>query len=264
MAFRPRKRFGQHFLRDRNVIERILAAFDPRPGDSVVEIGPGQGALTLPLLDRLGRLHVIELDRDLAAEIPHLCAGRGEVEVHPADALRFDFAGLAAGRRLRIIGNLPYNISTPLLFHLLEQADAIEDMLFMVQKEVGERLAAPPGGRDYGRLSVMIQWRFEVERLFDVGPGSFSPPPRVDSTVVRLRPRAADDCVVRDAQRLSRLVQAAFAQRRKTLRNSLRGLASVEQMARAGIDPDRRAETLSPREFVRLSDEVIAPAGTGV
>lgn len=254
MAFRPRKRFGQHFLRDRSVIERILAEFDPEPGDTVVEIGPGQGALTLPLLDRLGRLHVVELDRDLAAEIPRLCAGRGEVRVHAVDALRFDFAGLADARQLRVIGNLPYNISTPLLFHLLEQADAIRDMLFMVQKEVGERLAAPPGGKDYGRLSVMIQWRCEVERLFDVGPSAFTPPPRVDSSVVRLRPRGHADCAVRSPQRLSRLVQAAFAQRRKTLRNSLRGLVTAEQLAQAGIDPDRRAETLGARDFMRLSD----------
>lgn len=255
MAFRPRKRFGQHFLRDRNVVERMLVVFAPRPDDTVVEIGPGQGALTLPLLDRLGRLDVIELDRDLAAELPRLCAGRGEVVVHAVDALRFDFAELAGGGRLRVIGNLPYNISTPLLFHLLEQADAIEDILFMVQKEVAERLAAPPGGKDYGRLSVMIQWRFEVERLFDVGPGAFSPPPRVDSSIVRLRPRRAG-YTVRDPQRLSRLVQAAFAQRRKTLRNSLRGLVTAEQLAQAGIDPDRRAETLSPGEFMRLSEVI--------
>lgn len=263
MAFRARKRFGQHFLRDRSVIEHILAEFDPKPGDTVVEIGPGQGALTLPLLDRLGRLYVVELDRDLAAEIPRLCAGRGEVLVHAVDALQFDFTGLAEGRRLRIIGNLPYNISTPLLFHLLEQADAIHDMLFMVQKEVGERLAAPPGGKDYGRLSVMIQWRFEVERLFDVGPGAFTPPPRVDSSIVRLRPRERAAYTVRDPQRLSRLVQAAFAQRRKTLRNSLRGLVTAEQLVQAGIDPDRRAETLSARDFMRLSEGIPDTAALG-
>lgn len=263
MNHRPRKRFGQHFLRDRQVVERILAAFDPRPGQTVVEIGPGQGALTLPLLDRLGRMHAVELDRDLAAELPALCAGRGEIAVHAADALRFDFAALAGHERLRVIGNLPYNISTPLLFHLLEQADAIADMLFMVQKEVAERLAAPPGGRDYGRLSVMIQWRFEVERLFDVAPGAFAPPPRVESSLVRLRPRERAEYAVRDPQRLSRLVQAAFAQRRKTLRNALGGLVTAEQLALAGIDPERRAETLSPRDYMRLS-EVIAEAAPGV
>ncbi|HEX7045454.1 MAG TPA: 16S rRNA (adenine(1518)-N(6)/adenine(1519)-N(6))-dimethyltransferase RsmA [Burkholderiales bacterium] len=252
MPHRPRKRFGQHFLHDRAVIERILAAFDPHPGETIVEIGPGRGALTLPLLVRVPVLHVVELDRDLAAQLPALAAGRGELIVHQADALTFDFAALAAGGALRLIGNLPYNISTPLLFHLLAQAPAIADMLFMLQKEVAERLTAPPGDEAYGRLSVMVQWHCAVERLFDVGPGAFQPPPQVHSSVVRLRPRPAPVAGI-DADRLARLVQAAFAQRRKTLRNSLRALVDAATFARAGIDPGRRPEELTLEEFARLS-----------
>lgn len=249
-----RKRFGQHFLHDPGVIARILAAFDPRPGQTVVEIGPGRGALTVPLLERLPRLHAIELDRDLAARLPGFAGGSGELIVHQADALAFDFAALAAGGRVRLIGNLPYNISTPLLFHLIDQADAIEDMLFMVQREVAERLAAAPGGNRYGRLSVMVQWRCEVESLFDVGPGAFQPPPKVWSSVVRLRPRAAAAAI--DRSSFARLVQAAFAQRRKTLRNSLRGLLDEQALARAGVDPGARPQTLALGQFVRLSEEL--------
>ncbi len=251
----PRKRFGQHFLHDRAVVERILEAFDPRPHQTIVEIGPGRGALTLPLLARVPQLHVVELDRDLAAQLPRLAAGRGKLIVHQADALSFDFAALAQGARLRLIGNLPYNISTPLLFHLIAQAEAIEDMLFMLQQEVAERLAAAPGTKTYGRLSVMVQWCCAVERLFDVGPGAFQPPPKVRSSLVRLRPqqpRAAADPVA-----LARVVQAAFAQRRKTLRNSLRGLLDESAFARAGVDAGRRAEELTLDEFYRLSDQVV-------
>ncbi len=254
MQARARKRFGQHFLHERAIVERIIAAFDPRPGETIVEIGPGRGALTLPLLERAALLHAIEIDRDLAARLPALVAGRGELVLHQADALRFDFAALARGGRLRVIGNLPYNISTPLLFHLLEQADATSDMVFMLQKEVADRIAAEPGTEDYGRLSVMLQWRFKVEHLFDVAPGAFQPPPKVQSSVVRLRPRPPAEMISVNRERFARVVQAAFGQRRKTLRNSLRGVVDEDGFARAGIDSARRAETLTIEEFAALTE----------
>jgi 16S rRNA (adenine1518-N6/adenine1519-N6)-dimethyltransferase len=258
---RAKKRFGQHFLRDRRVVERILGAFDPRPTDTVVEIGPGQGVLTQELIGRVGRLHAVELDRDLVAQLRERFPAEA-LTVHGVDALRFEFGVLAPpGTKLRVIGNLPYNISTPLLFHVLEQIDVVHDMLFMLQKEVVERLAAQPGGKDYGRLSVMIQWRLRVERLFDVGPGAFSPPPRVDSSVVRLTPYAAPPVEVSDPPRFSRIVQAAFAQRRKTLRNNLMGIVDAAEMQRIEIDPNRRAETLTLEEFARLAR---CPPATGV
>jgi len=260
MQPRQRKRFGQHFLHERGVIARLVAAIDPRPGQCLVEIGPGLGALTLPLLERAGRLHVIELDRDLAARLPALAAGRGELIVHQADALEFDFAALAGAQRVRVVGNLPYNISTPLLFRLADQSAAIADMVFMLQKEVAERLAAAPGTRAYGRLSVTIQWRFQVEPLFDVAPGAFRPPPQVHSSVIRLRPRPRPP-MPRDPDHFQRLLRAAFAQRRKTLRNSVIALVDADAFARADVDPGRRAEQLALEEFVRLSDAASARAG---
>lgn len=255
MSHRPRKRFGQHFLHDPSVIAKIVAAIAPQAGETVVEIGPGLGALTRPLLERLGRLDVVELDRDV---IPHLeadCAGRGELIVHNVDALRFDFAALSpAARGLRVCGNLPYNISTPLIFHLLEQADAIRDMHFLLQKEVVDRLAAPPGGGDYGRLSVMLQYRCRAEALFRVAPGAFSPPPKVDSAVVRLTPYESPPHRADDEALFARLVNQAFSQRRKTLRNVLKGLLSTAQIEAVGIDPGLRPETLSVAQFVALSN----------
>ncbi|HEX9628290.1 MAG TPA: 16S rRNA (adenine(1518)-N(6)/adenine(1519)-N(6))-dimethyltransferase RsmA [Acidiferrobacterales bacterium] len=256
---RPRKRFGQHFLHDGAAIGRIVAALAARPGDTLVEIGPGRGALTRPLLTAAGRLHAVELDRDLAAALPRACAGLGDLQVHQADALGFDFCKLAPeGGRLRLVGNLPYNISTPLLFRLLDQAACIEDMLFMLQREVVDRLRAASGGRDYGRLSVMVQWRCRVEKLFDVAPGAFTPPPKVESSVVRLTPHPAPTPAVRDPARFAQIVKAAFAQRRKTLRNTLKGLVSPDTLLAAGIDPGRRAETLSLAEFAALSDATAA------
>jgi 16S rRNA (adenine1518-N6/adenine1519-N6)-dimethyltransferase len=259
MHARARKRFGQHFLHDPAVIARIVAAFNPQPDQTIVEIGPGRGALTLPLLERAGHLHAIELDRDLAAYLPAYTAGHGRLTVHQADALTFDFTTLAPGHPLRVIGNLPYNISTPLLFHLIEQGSALADMVFMLQKEVAERIAAPAGTRDYGRLSVMIQWRFDVEHLFDVGPGAFQPPPKVHSSVIRLRPRTTTFDVA-DPAHFRRVVQSAFAQRRKTLRNSLRSLLDETDFRRAGIDAGRRAETLTLQEFAALSMPSADPA----
>lgn len=251
---RARKRFGQHFLHDHSVVHRILDALDPQPGDTIVEIGPGPGALTRPLLARIPRLHAVELDRDLAAALRTNFAPQ-QLVVHEADALRFDFGALAPpGGKIRLIGNLPYNISTPLLFHLLDQEASIHDMLFMLQKEVVDRMAAAPDGKDYGRLSVMIQWRLRVEKLFDVRPGAFTPPPKVDSSVVRLTPHASPRVAVHDAAAFARVVQTAFAQRRKTLRNNLKGLMAADILESLGIDPQRRAETLTLAEFAALAN----------
>lgn len=261
MSHRPRKRFGQHFLHDPGVLARIVAAVDPRPGERLVEIGPGQGALTRPLLERCGRLLVVELDRDLAAELASRDWGAaGKLEIHQGDALRFDFAALALPETpLRIVGNLPYNISTPLLFHLLEQAHAIRDLHVMLQREVVQRLAATPGSHDYGRLSVMVQYHCRVEPLFGVGPGAFRPPPRVDSAVVRLVPHTLPPVTVDDPARLAETVRRAFSQRRKTLRNSLSGWLEPSAMATAGVDPGARPETLDLAAFARLANAVIMP-----
>ena len=247
----PRKRFGQHFLTDRHYVDRIVAAIDPRPGDIVVEIGPGLGALTRPLLERLDHLHVVEIDRDLAAQLAETFAAE-RVVVHLADVLRFDFALLPDG--LRVVGNLPYNISTPLLFRLADFAGRIRDLTFMLQKEVVDRMVAAPGTAEYGRLSVMLQYRFEMAKLFDVPPGAFRPPPKVDSAVVHMVPRPETALAARDPGRLASIVMAAFGQRRKTLRNALAKLATATQIERAGIDPGARGETLSIEAFVRLAN----------
>ncbi|HSH30134.1 MAG TPA: 16S rRNA (adenine(1518)-N(6)/adenine(1519)-N(6))-dimethyltransferase RsmA [Thiohalobacter sp.] len=250
---RPRKRFGQNFLHDPGSIERILAAIGPQPGQALVEIGPGRGALTWRLLERLGRLEVIELDRDLCARLDSERHARsGELIIHNADALKTDFCRLEQPPPLRVVGNLPYNISTPLLFHLLGQAGCIRDMHFLLQKEVVERMAAVPGGKDYGRLSVMLQMLCEVEPLFPVGPGAFHPPPKVDSACVRLTPLPNPRYAI-DPERFSGRVKLAFAQRRKTLRNNLKGVIDAAQLEAAGIDPGRRAETLTLEEFACLS-----------
>jgi len=255
---RPRKRFGQNFLHDPAIIDRIVAAIQPRPGDRLVEIGPGQGAITLPLLQAAGRLVVIELDRDLILPLQARCRAAGELTIHNTDALRFDFCQLATGGPLQVVGNLPYNISTPLLFHLLAQGDCIREMFFMLQKEVVERMAAAPGGGSYGRLSVMLQYRCRVTPLFGIGPGAFNPPPRVESAFVHLAPHPAPPVTVDDEQVFSELVRRAFAQRRKTLRNTLREMMSAEEISSAGIDPTRRAETLSLEQFAGLANRVAA------
>jgi 16S rRNA (adenine1518-N6/adenine1519-N6)-dimethyltransferase len=251
---RARKRFGQHFLHDPGVIARIVAAIDPQPGQRILEIGPGRGALTRPLLDRCQRLEVVEIDRDVIPALRQHCAGAGELIVHEADVLKFDMALLMGeGQPLRVCGNLPYNISTPLLFHLLESRTMIADMHFMLQKEVVERMAARPGGKEYGRLTIMLAAVCRVEMMFRVGRGAFNPPPGVDSAVVRLTPHAAAPFPVPDRARFARFVSAAFSMRRKTLRNSLRGLAGPAEFEAAGIAPGRRPETLSPAEFARLA-----------
>ena len=251
---RPKKRFGQHFLHDRTVVSRIINAFRPQPSDHAVEIGPGPGVLTRELAPRVQRLDAVEIDRDLAAALTNEFTAQPSVTIHEVDALEFDFCSLAeTGGKLRLIGNLPYNISTPLLFHLFDQRQCIGDMLFMFQKEVVDRLGAVPGNKDYGRLSVMAQWHCQVERCFNVGPGAFTPPPKVDSAVVRLTPLESP-IVVDDAEHFALVVKSAFAQRRKTLRNSLREIIDAEAIRAVGIDPIRRPETLTVAEFAALAN----------
>ncbi len=255
MNHRPRKRFGQNFLHDPGTIRRIIQAIDPKPGDNLVEIGPGQGAITTELLPLLGHMHAIELDRDLVEPLAQQCAPLGELRIHNRDALKFDFTSLAGpGSPLRVVGNLPYNISTPLLFHLLDQAERIVDMHFMLQKEVVERMAAAPGGKSYGRLTVMLQAQAEVTQLFTIGPGAFRPSPKVDSAFVRLRPLSPPPYRIDDRALFGRLVSQAFSQRRKTLRNSLGKLITADTIAEAQIDPGSRAEQLSVAQFVALAN----------
>ena len=251
MLPRPRKRFGQHFLTDRHYLERIVGAIAPRPGDAMVEIGPGTGLLTDELTRTLGHLHVVEIDRDLAAALRNRYPP-DRVTVHEADALEFDFASLPAP--LRVAGNLPYNVSTPILFRMAGLAQRLVDCTFLLQKEVVDRMAAAPDTADYGRLSVMLQYRFTVDPLLRVPPGAFTPPPKVDSAVVRMAPLGASRPLARDDARFAAVVAAAFSQRRKTLRNAARALVTDEAFARAGIDPGRRGETLSVKEFIALSD----------
>ena len=256
MQHSPRKRFGQHFLHDAGVLRRIVQAIAPRPGDNVVEIGPGEGALTLPLLRELGHMTAIELDRDLVPLLRAAAEGVGELDIVNADVLTVDLAALAKAGALRIVGNLPYNISSPILFHCIDHIDAIKDMHFMLQKEVVDRMAAGPGSKVYGRLSVMLQLACRVDPLLGVPPGAFRPPPKVESAVVRLTPRAASERTVSDGALLARIVKAAFGQRRKTLANALRDVASVEEIERAGVDPRTRAEQLAPSAFVALAEIV--------
>lgn len=252
----PRKRFGQHFLHDAGIIRRIVQAVAAKPGQHIVEIGPGEGAITLPLLREAHALTVIELDRDLIPRIAAMTAGIGAVDIINADVLTVDFTALAAGRTLRVVGNLPYNISSPILFHCIDHLDAISDMYFMLQKEVVDRMAAAPGSKVYGRLSVMLQLACKVEPLLAVPPEAFRPPPKVDSAVVRLVPRVAAERPLAEHATIVRLVRAAFGQRRKTLSNSLAGVATVAQIEAAGIDPRTRAEQLSPQAYVDLARSV--------
>ena len=251
---RPRKRFGQNFLNDPEVVERIIRVIDPHPDEHLVEIGPGLGALTRPLLSAIGNLDVVEIDRDVIPLLKESCGTYGELRIHNQDVLKFDFTSLAAGHALRVIGNLPYNISSPLIFHLLEQLPVIHDMHFMLQREVAERLAATPATEHYGRLSVMVQWRCSVQLLFNVGPAAFNPAPKVDSAVVKLTPHRQSPIHVNDDKRFAKLVKQAFSQRRKTLRNTLKGLLTAEEIAALSIDPMRRAETLSLNEYALLSN----------
>ena len=251
-----RKRFGQNFLIDQQVIADIVNAVAPKRDDCVVEIGPGLGALTAPLLQRLDHLHVVEIDRDIIARLKTQYSP-DKLTIHEGDALEFDFGALAAGgRQLHIVGNLPYNISTPLLFHLASFANSVYDMHFMLQKEVVERMVAEPGTADFGRLSVMLQYRFVMDWLLDVPPESFDPAPKVDSAVVRLIPRPAAELTVKDEAKFAALVTAAFAQRRKMLRNNLKDVLVDEDFARLGIAPTARAEQLSLDDYVRMANSL--------
>ncbi len=249
-----RKRFGQNFLNDEGVIADIVGAITPRPDDCMVEIGPGLAALTTPLLDTLRHLHVVEIDRDLIARLKTRFRPE-RLTIHEGDALSFDFSELASGpASLRIVGNLPYNISTPLLFHLSSHADQVRDMHFMLQKEVVERMVAQPGEGDHGRLSVMLQYRYAMELLFIVPPTAFTPAPKVDSAIVRMTPLPATRPRAKDEALFARLVSAAFSQRRKMLRNTLRELVSEQELIALGIDPTARAEELGVKDYLHIAN----------
>ncbi|MBS3803976.1 MAG: 16S rRNA (adenine(1518)-N(6)/adenine(1519)-N(6))-dimethyltransferase RsmA [Oleiphilaceae bacterium] len=252
-----RKRFGQNFLQDPGVIERIVRSISPKPDDAMVEIGPGLGALTEEILNTNPRLDVIELDRDLVPVLRTKFFNYPNLKIHQADALSFDFRTLVTDRPLRILGNLPYNISTPLIFHLLEQADAVQDMHFMLQKEVVQRMAAVPGDKNYGRLGIMTQYFCKVQPLFEVGPGAFRPSPKVDSAIVRLVPHEALPCPAKDLATLQSVVRTAFNARRKTLRKALAGLTSVEELQALGIDDGLRPENLTLAQYVAIADALV-------
>jgi 16S rRNA (adenine1518-N6/adenine1519-N6)-dimethyltransferase len=250
----PKKNLGQHFLTDRSYIDRIVMAVNPKPGDRLVEIGPGQGAITFPLLKRHGELTVIEFDRDLITPLMEASEGVGRLTIIHKDVLQVDFSKLAGDEGpLRLVGNLPYNISSPILFHALEHAGAVRDMHFMLQKEVVDRMASGPGSKVYGRLSVMLQAYCTVTSLFDVPPGAFRPPPKVDSAVVRLVPRPAAEIGIADPALFERIVRDAFGQRRKTLRNALQQVCTGPDIEAAGLRPDARAEQLEVAEFKQLA-----------
>jgi 16S rRNA (adenine1518-N6/adenine1519-N6)-dimethyltransferase len=252
----PRKRFGQNFLTDQGVLYDIIRAIDPQPDDTMVEIGPGLAAMTRLLLESLKQLHVVELDRDLVARLQKNFDPQRLI-IHAGDALQFDFASIpvAAGRKLRVVGNLPYNISSPLLFHLAGIAPQVHDQHFMLQKEVVERMVAEPGSKTYGRLSVMLQWRYHMELLFVVPPAAFDPPPQVDSAIVRMIPLAEPlSC---DATMLEQVVTKAFSQRRKVLRNCVAGMFTENDLIDAGVDPQSRPETVPMEQFVTLANRLV-------
>ncbi len=263
--YKTKKRFGQHFLHDHRVIQKLIYEINPRPTELMVEIGPGLGALTFPLLDHINQLHVVEIDRDVIQRLEQ--KKHPNLHIHSVDALKYDFQELTLNfktkQALRVVGNLPYNISTPLIFHLLEplsnnneEQSAIADMHFMLQNEVVERITAKPGNKLFGRLSVMVQYYCDAEYLFFVGPESFDPPPKVDSAILRLTPWEQRPYQAVDDKQLSKLVAQAFSMRRKTLRNNLKKIISAEQIKNLGIDPSHRAETLAVQDFVKLSNFV--------
>lgn len=251
---RARKRFGQHFLTNTYIIESIIASIDFQAASTVVEIGPGLGAITKPLLNRVAQLHVIEIDRDIIRFLQNQPFAN-KLVIHGEDVLNFDFSQIAGKKT--IVGNLPYNISTPLLFWLAEYAEEVDSMIFMLQKEVVERMCAQPNSKDYGRLTVMLQYFFDMEYLFDVPPTAFNPPPKVDSAIVRLKPRLGRIGLVKDRNHFSRLLSAAFAMRRKTIRNNLKKWADDAQLAQVGIDAACRAENIAAENYVLLSNHLL-------
>lgn len=251
MAHRARKRFGQNFLQSRQIIDSIIRALNMQPDDNVLEIGPGLGALTQPLLRGLDKLTAVEIDRDLQAHLKETFGADGKLTVIGADALTIDYSQF--GKRLRVIGNLPYNISTPLLLRLLHYVPVIEDMHFMLQKEVVDRISAGPGSKAYGRLSVMLQYYCEVEHLFDVPPEAFDPQPKVDSAIVRLTPHITPLYPIVDFSELERLVACAFSMRRKTLANNLKPVMSAAELTALGIDPVLRPEQISVADYVTIA-----------
>ncbi|MBW3550473.1 MAG: 16S rRNA (adenine(1518)-N(6)/adenine(1519)-N(6))-dimethyltransferase RsmA [Proteobacteria bacterium] len=259
----PKKSLGQHFLHERGIIDRIVQAVNPKPGDRLVEIGPGQGAITFPLLDRHGELTVIEFDRDLIFPLTEAAHAHGTLTVIHRDVLSVDFDALAGdGGPIRLVGNLPYNLSSPILFHALDYAGSIRDMVFMLQKEVVDRMAAGPGSKIYGRLSVMLQAYCTVTPLFSVPPGAFHPPPKVDSAVVHLLPHAPESIGIADPTVFANVVRDAFGQRRKTLRNALSRICEAGMIEAAGVRPDARAEQLPVADFVRLAN-LLSERGMG-
>ena len=255
---RARKRFGQNFLHDGNIIRRIVAGIRPQAGETLLEIGPGQGALTGPLLASGCELMAVELDRDLVELLQRRFADEPRFRLHSGDALKVELTELVGDTRVRVVGNLPYNISTPLIFHLLAQSAGIVDMHFMLQKEVVDRLAAAPGTKAYGRLGIMAQYHCRIEPLLDVPPGAFSPQPKVQSAVVRLVPHATPPHPARSVETLQTVVRTAFNQRRKTLRNALQGLVEVDRMQQLGIDAGARPETLPLEAYVALANAITA------
>ncbi|MRT30252.1 16S rRNA (adenine(1518)-N(6)/adenine(1519)-N(6))-dimethyltransferase RsmA [Herbaspirillum sp. CAH-3] len=253
----PRKRFGQNFLTDDVVLHDIISSIAPAADDAMVEIGPGLAAMTALLLEQLRHLHVVELDRDLVERLKKRFSAE-RLTVHSADALKFDFASIPVpeGRKLRVVGNLPYNISSPLLFHLAEIAPQVQDQHFMLQKEVVERMVAEPGGKAYGRLSVMLQWRYHMELLFVVPPAAFDPPPQVDSAIVRMIPLAQP--MACEQALLEQVVTKAFSQRRKVIRNCVAGLFTEDELRQAGVDPQARPEAVPVEQFVALANLLAA------
>jgi len=248
----PRKRFGQNFLTDQLVLSQIIRAINPRAGETMVEIGPGLAAMTSLLLEGLPQMHVVELDRDLVTRLKKSFPA-DKLIIHEGDALKFDFNSIPVpeGKKLRVVGNLPYNISSPLLFHLADIANQVEDQHFMLQKEVVERMVAPPGSKTYGRLSVMLQWRYEMDLLFVVPPESFDPPPKVDSAIVRMIPKK--ETLPCDQKSLEAVVTKAFSQRRKVVRNCVAGMFTEQQLVDAGVDPQARPETIPLEQYVNLA-----------
>jgi len=248
----PRKRFGQNFLTDQLVLSQIIRAINPRAGETMVEIGPGLAAMTSLLLEGLPQMHVVELDRDLVTRLKKNFPA-DKLIIHEGDALKFDFNSIPVpeGKKLRVVGNLPYNISSPLLFHLADIANQVEDQHFMLQKEVVERMVAPPGSKTYGRLSVMLQWRYEMDLLFVVPPESFDPPPKVDSAIVRMIPKK--ETLPCDQKSLEAVVTKAFSQRRKVVRNCVAGMFTEQQLVDAGVDPQARPETIPLEQYVNLA-----------